>query len=82
MKDLGLMESGIPDANGIITAASVLDSELELNALEASSVLDAVHITAEATMDTYNVGSDPIKLRTDAALVINLGVQFKINVTL
>ena len=82
VKDLGLMESGIPDANGIITAASVLDSELELNALEASSVLDAVHITAEATMDTYNVGSDPVKLRTDATLVINLGVQFKINVTL
>ena len=82
VKDLGLMKSGIPDANGIITAASVLDSELELNALEASSVLDAVHITAEATMDTYNVGSDPVKLRTDAALVINLGVQFKINVTL
>ena len=82
VKDLGLMESGIPDANGIITAASVLDSELELNALEASSVLDAVHITAEASMDTYNVGSDPVKLRTDATLVINLGVQFKINVTL
>ena len=82
VKDLGLMESGIPDANGIITAASVLDSELELNALEASSVLDAVHVTAEATMDTYNVGSDPVKLRTDATLVINLGVQFKINVTL
>jgi hypothetical protein len=33
-------------------------------------------------MDTYNVGSDPVKLRTDATLVINLGVQFKINVTL
>ena len=82
VKDLGLMESGIPDANGIITAPSVLDSELELNALEASSVLDAAHITAEATMDTYNVGSDPVKLRTDAILNINLGVQFKINVTL
>jgi hypothetical protein len=82
VKDLGLMESGTPDANGIITAPSVLDSELELNALEASSVLDAVHITAEATMDTYNVGSDPVKLRTDAILNINLGVQFKINVTL
>ena len=25
VKDLGLMESGIPDANGIITAPSVLD---------------------------------------------------------
>ena len=50
----------------LCTAPSVLDSELELDALEASSVLDAVHITAEATMDTYNVGSDPVKLRTDA----------------
>ena len=55
-----------------ITAPSVLDSELELDALEATSVLDAVHITAEATMDTYNVGSDPVKLRTDATLELSI----------
>jgi len=82
VKDFGLMESGIPDANGIIVAPNVLDTELELDASEATAVLEAVHITAEATMDTYNVGSDSVKLRTDATLNLNLGVQFKVNVTL
>ena len=82
VKDFGLMESGIPDANGIIVAPNVLDTELELDASEATAVLEAVHITAEATMDTYNVGTDPVKLRTDATLNLNLGVQFKVNVTL
>jgi hypothetical protein len=82
VKDFGLMESGIPDANGIIVAPNVLDTELELDANEATAVLEAVHITAEATMDTYNVGTDPVKLRTDATLNLNLGVQFKVNVTL
>jgi hypothetical protein len=82
IKDLGLMESGIPDASGIVTAANVLNTELELDALEAKAVLDAAHITAQASMDTYNVGSDPVKLRTDATLNLNLGVQFQLNVTL
>ena len=82
VKDFGLMESGMPDANGIIVAPNVLDTELELDASEATAVLEAVNITAEATMDTYNVGTDPVKLRTDATLNLNLGVQFKVNVTL
>ena len=82
IKDLGLMESGVPDASGIVTAANVLNTELELDAQEAKIVLDAAHITAQASMDTYNVGSDPVKLRTDATLNLNLGVQFQLNVTL
>ena len=82
VKNLGLMESGVPDANGIVVAPNTLDTELELDVNEAKAVLDAVHITAEATMATYNVGSDPVKLRTDATLKLNLGVQFKVNVTL
>ena len=82
VKNLGLMESGVPDANGIVVAQNTFDAELELDANEAKSVLDAVHITAEATMATYNAGSDPVKLRTDATLNLNLGAQFKVNVTL
>ena len=82
VKNLGLMESGVPDANGIVVAPNTFDAELELDANEAKSVLDAVHITAEATMATYNAGSDPVKLRTDATLKLNLGAQFKVNVTL
>ena len=76
------MESGVPDANGIVVAPNTLDTDLELDVNEAKAVLDAVHITAEASMATYNVGSDPVKLRTDATLKLNLGVQFKVNVTL
>ena len=82
VKNLGLMESGVPDANGIVVAPNTFDAELELDANEAKTVLDAVHITAEATMATYNAGSDPVKLRTDATLKINLGAQFKVNITL
>ena len=78
MKDLGLMESGIPDAAGIITTANVLDSELALDATEALTLLNAKHIVAEATMDTYNAGNDPVKLRTDATLKLDLGVQLQV----
>ena len=82
VKNLVLMESGVPDANGIVVAPNTLDTELELDVNEAKAVLDAVHITAEATMATYNAGSDPVKLRTDATLKLNLGAQFKVNVIL
>lgn len=78
MKDLGLMESGTPDAAGIITTANVLDSELALDATEALTLLNAKHIVAEATMDTYNAGNDPVKLRTDATLKLDLGVQLQV----
>ena len=78
MKDLGLMESGTPDATGIITTANVLDSELALDATEALTLLNAKHIVAEATMDTYNAGNDPVKLRTDATLKLDLGVQLQV----
>ena len=78
MKDLGLMESGTPDAAGIITTANVLDSELALDAAEALTLLNAKHIVAEATMDTYNAGNDPVKLRTDATLKLDLGIQLQV----
>ena len=78
MKDLGLMESGTPDAAGVITTANVLDSELALDATEALTLLNAKHIVAEATMDTYNAGNDPVKLRTDATLKLDLGVQLQV----
>jgi hypothetical protein len=78
MKDLGLMESGTPDASGIISTANVLDSELALDATEAQTLLNAKHIVAEATMDTYNAGNDPVKLRTDATLKLDLGVQLQV----
>ena len=53
MKNLGLMESGAPDASGIITTPNILNSEIALDATEALTLLNAAHIIAEATMDTY-----------------------------
>jgi hypothetical protein len=78
MKDLGLMESGTPDAAGIITTANVLDSELALDATEALTLLNAKHIIAEASMNSYNAGNDPVKLRTDATLKLDLGIQLQV----
>jgi hypothetical protein len=42
-------------------------------------VLDAVHIIAEASMETYNAGNDPVKLRTDAFIDLDLGVELEVN---
>ena len=78
MKNLGLMESGAPDASGIITTPNILNSEIALDATEALTLLNAAHIITEATMDTYNAGNDPVKLRTDATLKLDLGVQLQV----
>jgi hypothetical protein len=78
MKNLGLMESGTPDSTGVVAMANILNSEIVLNTLESTILLNCRHILIEATMDTYNAGSDPIKLRTDAYLKMDLGVQLEI----
>ena len=78
MKDLGLMESGIPNASGIITTPNILDSEIALDATEALTLLNAKHIIAEGTMNTFNAGNDPVKLRTNATLKLDLGVQLQV----
>jgi 3D (Asp-Asp-Asp) domain-containing protein len=79
-KNLGLMESGTPNTNGIITTPNVLNTELELNAADVAQVLEATTIVAEALMETYNAGNDPVKLRTDATLNLSLGLEFKVSV--
>src|SRR5210317_480713 len=76
--NMGIMESGTPDASGIINTPNVLSTEVALNAADAKSVLDAVHIIAEASMETYNAGNDPVKLRTDAFIDLNLGVELEV----
>lgn len=77
--NMGIMESGTPDASGIINTPNVLSTEVALNAADAKSVLDAVHIIAEASMETYNAGNDPVKLRTDAFIDLDLGVELEVN---
>ena len=78
METVDLLVSGIPNANGIVTSPSVSDVEIDLSGTALEAVLNAKAVIAEATMDTYNGGSDPVKLRTDATIGISLGVQLEV----
>lgn len=80
METVDLLVSGVPNANGIVTSPSVSDVEIDLNGTALDAVLNAKAVIAEATMDTYNGGSDPVKLRTDASISIGLGAQIQMNV--
>ena len=65
-----------------LTAPSTSDITIDLNGAALEAVLGAKSVIAEATMDTYNGGSDPVKLRTDATIGISLGVQLEVSLTL
>ena len=80
MEMVDLLVSGVPNANGIVTSPNVSDMEIDLSGTALDAVLNAKAVIAEATMDTYNGGSDPVKLRTDASIRIGLGVQLQLNV--
>ncbi len=82
METVDLLISGVPNANGIVTAPSTSDITIDLSGTALESVLGAKSIVAEATMDTYNGGVDPVKLRTDANIGISLGVQLEVSMTL
>jgi hypothetical protein len=81
METVDLLISGVPNANGIVTAPSTSDITIDLNGAALEAVLGAKSVIAEATMDTYNGGSDPVKLRTDATIGISLGVQLEVSLT-
>jgi hypothetical protein len=80
METVDLLVSGVPNANGIVISPSVSDVEIDLSGTALEAVLNAKGVIAEATMDTYNGGSDPVKLRTDASIRLGLGVQLQLNV--
>ena len=77
-----LLDSGIPNVNGVVTTASVANNTIDLSGTDLDNVLNASVVTAEATMATYNQGSDPVKLRTDATIGISVGLQLEVSVTL
>ena len=77
-----LLVSGVPNANGVVIAPNTSDVEIDLSGNALDAVLNAKSIIAEATMDTYNAGANPVKLRTDASISISLAVQIKVNVIL
>lgn len=78
MESVDLLVSGVPNANGIVTAPSTSDVTIDLSGTALQSVLNAKAVVAEAAMDTYNGGSDAVKLRTDATIGISLGVQLEV----
>jgi hypothetical protein len=78
METVDLLVSGVPNANGIVISPSVSDVEIDLSGTALEAVLNAKGVIAEATMDTYNGGSDPVKLRTDASIRLGLGVQLQL----
>jgi hypothetical protein len=80
VKTLPLLESGTPDANGNITTPNVLNTSLELDAMEADIAINTPHILATATMETSNAGTTAVRLRTDATINLAIGIELKLNV--
>ena len=79
VKTINALESGVPNVDGVVIAPSVTFSELELTASDFSLITQARVAVAEATMNSFNQGTVPVKLRTDATIKIDLGVEAKVN---
>lgn len=75
---LSLLESGIPNSNGIVTSANAVSTDLALEGAALEAVLSSSAIIAEASMETYDGGTTPVKLRTDATIGISLGIDIKV----
>ena len=75
---VALLTSGVPNSDGIVVAANAVSTELALDGAELEAVLSSSAIIAEASMETYDGGSTPVKLRTDATIGIALGIDLKV----
>ena len=78
-ESISLMESGIPNASGIVTAPNAVSTDLELQGASIEAVLASNAVIAEVTMETYDAGSTPVKLRTDATIGIALGLELQVS---
>lgn len=79
LKPLPLLDSGIPNSDGIVISPKITMTELELTKTDFDAIIDAKVLYAEATMSTYNQGSVPVKLRTDAYITIDLSMEAQIS---
>ena len=79
MKTINALESGIPNSAGVVLSPSITDSELNLTTADFTAIAGATTVVAEVTMDTYNNGGTPVKLRTDANFKVGLGLEAKVN---
>lgn len=79
LKPLPLLDSGIPNSDGIVISPKITMTELELTKTDFEAIMDAKVLYAEATMSTYNQGAVPVKLRTDAYITIDLSMEAQIS---
>jgi hypothetical protein len=70
------------DNRGIAIIASTTSSYFVLFNTDFGDLMSAKTVSAEVTMATYNGGTVPVKLRTDASISISLGLEAKLNVEL
>jgi hypothetical protein len=75
---ISLLESGVPNSNGVVTAANSLATEISLEGAALDAVLASRSVIAEAVMETFDSGNSPVKLRTDARISIELGIGIKV----
>ena len=79
VKTVNALDSGVPNTDGVVVTPSVTFSELELTASDFTLLMQATVAVAEASMESYNNGGVPVKLRTDATINVDLGLEGKVN---
>jgi hypothetical protein len=79
VKPLPILESGIPNSDGVVVTPKVTISQIALSSTDFDALVNATKVYAEASMSTFNNGAVPVKLRTDAFISLDLGVEAKID---
>ena len=81
-KSLPILESGVPNSNGVVVMPNTLNAELVITETEFDDLIQARVVEAEATVISYNNGGTPVKLRTDATVGLAIGLEAKLKVEL
>ncbi len=81
-KSLPILESGVPNSNGVVVMPNTLNAELVITETEFADLIQARVVEAEATVISYNNGGTPVKLRTDATVGLAIGLEAKLKVEL
>ena len=79
-KTLPILESGVPNSNGVVVVPHTLNAELLITETEFANLIQAKKVEAEATAISYNSGLTPVKLRTDATVGLAIGLEAKLKV--
>jgi hypothetical protein len=79
VKPLPILESGIPNTDGVVVTPKTTITQITLSSADFDALVNATEVYAEASMSTFNNGGVPVKLRTDAYISLDLGVEAKID---